>query len=316
VKFGYTLYCEGNGPKSLIEQAVLAEESGFDFLVISDHYHPWLDEQEHAGFAWSILGAVAQATSRIRLATMVTCPTFRYHPVIVAQAAATMGVISDGRFTLGLGAGENLNEHVVGRDWPPVAVRHAMLEEAIDVLNQLWQGEFVAHDGKYFRVYDAKVFDLPEQPVPLFVGASGRRSASVAARAGGLCVTKPDSDVVAHYLSAGGDAHAVWGQVVTAWASTEERGLDDAYRNFRFSLGGWKVQSELPNPVNFTAASANVKPADLRASIPAGPDVKRHVDGINEFADAGVTYLALAYPGDDFEGFFGFWRESLRPALA
>lgn len=315
MKFGYTLYCEGNGPKSLIDQAVMAEEAGFDFLVISDHYHPWLDEQEHAGFAWSILGAVAQATSHIQLATMVTCPIIRYHPVIVAQAAATVAVISDGRFTLGLGAGENLNEHVVGRDWPPVSVRHAMLEEAIEVIRGLWRGGYYAHEGKYYKVYDARVFDLPDEPIPLFVAASGARSAGLAARAGGLCITKPDVGIVDAYRNQKGASANVWGQVVLAWAPSEETGLEDAHHNFRFSLGGWKVQSELPNPVNFTAASAIVTPADLKDSIPAGPDVKRHLDGVTDYVNAGVKHLAVAYPGDDFEGFFRFWRSDLRPTL-
>ena len=316
MKYGYTLYCEGNSPRSLIEQATKAEDAGFDFLVISDHYHPWLNEQSHAGFAWSILGAVAQATSRIELATMVTCPIIRYHPVIVAQAAATVGVISEGRFTLGLGAGENLNEHVVGLDWPPVTIRHSMLNEAIDIIEGLWHGGYFVYEGEHYRVYDARVFDLPEAPIAMFVGASGARSAEIAVRAGGICVTSPDAKTVQSFTSAGGDATNVWGQIVTAWAPTKEAGLDDAYHNFRFSLGGWKVQSELPNPVNFTAASANVKPEDLAATIPAGPDLKRHLDGVAEFTDAGVERLALAYPGEDFDGFFRFWRDELRPSLA
>jgi G6PDH family F420-dependent oxidoreductase len=295
---------------------VMAEDAGFDFLVISDHYHPWLNEQRHAGFAWSILGAVAQATNRIELATMVTCPIVRYHPAIVAQAAATMGVISDGRFTLGLGAGENLNEHVVGRDWPPVVIRHAMLGEAIDIIQGLWRGGYFAYEGKHFKVYDAQVFDLPDEPIEMFVAASGARSAELAARGGGVCVTSPEATTVQHFTGAGGDSSRVWGQIVTAWAPTKEAGLEDAYHNFRFSVGGWKVQAELPNPVNFTAATSNIEPSDLDASIPAGPDLKRHLDGIAEYSNAGVQRLALAYPGQDFEGFFDFWRKELRPSLA
>jgi G6PDH family F420-dependent oxidoreductase len=313
--FGYTLYCEGNDPKSLITQAVMAEEAGFDFLVISDHYHPWLDEQTNAGFAWSILGAVAHATSRVQLATMVTCPIIRYHPAIIAQAAATVAVISDGRFTLGLGAGENLNEHVVGRDWPPVHVRHAMLAEAIDVIDGLWKGEYFAHEGKYFKVYDAKVFNLPEEPIKMFVGAGGRRAASIAARAGGICLTQPDATTIEAYRDLGGDLALVWGQVITAWAPTQHEGLEDAYRNFRFSLGGWRMQSELPNPTNFTAAAATVRLEDLSASIPAGPDVQAHLKSVNEFISGGITHLALAYPGEDFDGFFNFWKNELSPAL-
>jgi G6PDH family F420-dependent oxidoreductase len=316
VKYGYTLYSEGNGPLSLIEQAVQAEQAGFDFLVMSDHYHPWVNEQTHAGFAWSMLGAVAQATSRVELATMVTCPTIRYHPAIIAQAAATMGVLSHGRFTLGLGAGENLNEHVVGRDWPPVTVRHAMLKEAIEIIQGLWRGEYFAYHGEHFTVYDARVFDLPDRPVEIFVGASGGPSVDLALQGGGVCVTSPDPEVIATFTAGGGDPTHTWGQLVTAWAPTTDAGLDDAYLNFRTSPLGWKVMAELPNPTNFTAATASVRPEDLEKTIPAGPDVARHLKGIGEYRDAGVERLAVAYPGRDFDGFFRFWHDELRPNLA
>src|SRR3954452_7444852 len=169
--FGYTLYCEGNDPLSLVRQAVAAEEAGFDFLVISDHFHPWLPEQRHSGFAWSILGAVAQATSAIKLATMVTCPIIRYHPAIIAQAAATVAVLSDGRFTLGLGAGERLNEHVVGKGWPPVDVRHEMLREAVDIIRLLWQGGYQSFRGEHFQLEDARIFDLPDDPIEIAMAA-------------------------------------------------------------------------------------------------------------------------------------------------
>ena len=315
-RFGYTLYCEGNDPRSLVEQAVAAEEAGFDFLVISDHYHPWLTDQEHSGFAWSILGAVANATSRIKLATMVTCPIIRYHPAIVAQMAATVGVLSDGRFTLGLGAGERLNEHVVGRGWPPVDVRHEMLREAIGIIRKLWGGGYVSHRGPHFTVEDARVFDLPEQPIEIFVAASGGPSARLAAEAGdGICATEPDRELVESYLDAGGREDAVWGQVVLSWDATEEGGLETAHKQFRFAAGGWKVQSELPNPINFDAATSNVEPADLAEAIPAGPDASRHAEAADEFLAAGFRNLAVAYPGTDFRGFMRFWADEVRPAL-
>jgi G6PDH family F420-dependent oxidoreductase len=164
-RFGYTLYCEGNGPGDLVRQAVAAEQAGFEFAAISDHFHPWLPSQEHSPFAWSVLGAVAHATDRIELATMVTCPIMRYHPAIVAQMAATTAVLSVERFTLGLGAGERLNEHVVGAGWPPVDVRHEMLREAIVIMRRLWAGGYVTHRGDHFTVEDARVFDLPETPI-------------------------------------------------------------------------------------------------------------------------------------------------------
>ena len=206
-QFGYTLYCEGNEPRDLVRQAVLAEKAGFDFLVISDHYHPWLTNQSHAGFAWSILGAVAQATSRIKLATMVTCPIMRYHPAIVAQAAATVGVLSEGRFTLGLGAGERLNEHVVGQGWPSASVRQNMLRDAIAIIQRLWQGGYQSYEGKYFQLDDARVFDLPKKPIELFVAAGGETAARLAAETGGgVCMTEPDSAIIKAYTDNGGDA--------------------------------------------------------------------------------------------------------------
>jgi G6PDH family F420-dependent oxidoreductase len=315
-RFGYTLYCEGNDPRDLVEQAVAAEDAGFDFLVISDHYHPWLTDQEHAGFAWSILGAVAQATCRIDLATMVTCPIIRYHPAIVAQMAATVGVLSEGRFTLGLGAGERLNEHVVGRGWPPVDVRHEMLREAIEVIRKLWTGRYVSHRGPHFTVEDARVFDLPERPIPIFVPAGGEQSTRVAAEAGdGVCATEPDAEVVRGFVDAGGDPDAVWGQVVLSWDATEEGGLETAHRQFRFAAGGWKVQAELPNPINFDAATASIEPQDLAEAIPAGPDAGHHAEAVTQFLDAGYRNLAVAYPGTDHRGFMRFWADEVRPAL-
>jgi G6PDH family F420-dependent oxidoreductase len=316
-RYGYTLFCEGNDPRDLVRQAVAAEEAGFEFLVISDHYHPWLPEQSHSGFAWSILGAVAQATESIELATMVTCPIVRYHPAIVAQMAATTGVLSEGRFTLGLGAGERLNEHVVGRGWPPADLRHDMLREAVGIIRELWQGGYVTHRGPHFTVEDARVFDLPDQPIEMFLAASGGASARLAAEvADGVCATEPDQAVVADYVEAGGDDAAVWGQIVLAWNSDRQAGLEDAHRQFRFAAGGWKVQSELPNPVNFEAATRQVTPDSLAEAIPAGPDAEAHAGGIAAFDQAGFRHLAVAYPGEDWQGFMRFWTSQLAPALS
>jgi G6PDH family F420-dependent oxidoreductase len=316
-QFGYTLYCEGNDPKDLVRQAILAEEAGFDFLVISDHYHPWLTDQAHAGFAWSILGSVAQATERIHLATMVTCPIMRYHPAIIAQAAATVGVLSDGRFTLGLGAGERLNEHIVGEGWPSVHIRHKMLREAITIIQKLWQGGYQSFEGEYFKLDDARIFDLPEQSPEMFTAAGGPRAARLAADMHtGVCITEPKQDIIQAYLEATGVADNTWGQVVLSWDTSEEAGLNTAYRQFRFSAGGWKVQAELPNPINFDAATKTVQPQGLADSIPAGPDPQKHASAIRKYIEAGVRHLAVAYPGSDPEGFMKFWQEEMRPALA
>ena len=166
-RFGYTLMTEQTGPKRLVEYAVSAEDAGFDFEVCSDHYFPWLSSQGHAPYAWTVLGAVAHATNRVGLATYVTCPTMRYHPAVVAQKAATLQILADGRFTLGLGAGENLNEHVVGRGWPGIERRHDMLKEAIQIIRELFGGELVDWKGEHFDVSSARLWDLPDTPVPL-----------------------------------------------------------------------------------------------------------------------------------------------------
>jgi G6PDH family F420-dependent oxidoreductase len=315
-KYGYTLYCEGFDPRDLVKQAVAAEQAGFDFLVISDHFHPWLPEQEHSAFAWSVLGAVAQATSRIELATMVTCPIMRYHPAIIAQAAATIGVLSEGRFTLGLGAGERLNEHITGQGWPSASVRHQMLREAIEIIRLLWKGGYQSYQGEYFDLDDARVFDLPEQPLKLFVAASGQRSAELAAEyADGICNTEPVADTFKAFTDNGGDPDNVWGQIVSAFAPSEQEGLKLAHSSFRFSAGGWKVQAELPNPVNFAAATKQVTPESLGETLPAGPDAQKHADMLRKFLDAGVTRLAVAYPGTDLDGYMQFWQKELRPLL-
>jgi len=314
--YGYSLMCEAKAPRALVEEARKAEAAGFDFVTISDHIHPWLYSQQHSGFAWSILGSIVEATERIRLATMVTCPTFRYHPVIVAQAAATVAVLSEGRFVLGLGAGERLNEHVVGAAWPSIDERHERLAEAIDIITLLHGGGYASYHGDHYDAEDVRIFDLPDQPMEIFAAASGVRGAALAAEAGvGLCNTAPDPEPVAAFVSGGGDAAATWSQVGMAWAGSVEDGLAAAHEGARFMAPGWKVMAELPNPINFEAATRFVRPEDLSSSIPAGPDPERHVQAIRESHDAGYHNVAVMYPGDDLDGFMRFWSEEVRPRL-
>ncbi len=314
--YGYTLMGEGHGPRELVGNAVRAEEAGFDFAVLSDHYHPWLPSQEHSPFVWTVLGAVAQATSRMELATMVTCPTIRYHPAIVAQAAATVGVMSEGRFTLGLGSGERLNEHVVGQGWPSADDRQEMLREAIDVIRLLWSGEYVSHRGRYFTVEDARVFDLPPEPIDVFVAASGGQSAALAAQAGdGICAVEPLGELVEAYVGAGGRAEATWGQIPMSWHADEQQALERAHDQFRFGVPGWKVMAELPNPVNFAAATETVRPEDMADSVAYGPDPERHVEKIRAYVEAGYQHVAVVDIGEDPEGFLRFWSEEVRPGL-
>jgi G6PDH family F420-dependent oxidoreductase len=258
-----------------------------------------------------VLGAVAHATERMELATMVTCPIIRYHPAIIAQAAATVAVMSEDRFTLGLGAGERLNEHVVGAGWPPADVRHEMLAEAVDVMRLLWSGDYVSHRGRHFTVEDARIFDLPERAIEIFVAASGADSVALAAEsADGMCATEPDGDLVQAYLAAGGAQAATW-----SWHPDEAKGKDQALDQFRFGHPGWKVMAELPNPVNFAAATETVTADHMAEMIPCGPDPERHVEGIRQYAEAGFENIAAVQVGADQEGFLRFWQKEVVPRL-
>jgi G6PDH family F420-dependent oxidoreductase len=313
--FGYTLMGEEHDPRDLVAAGRRAEEVGFDFLVASDHYHPWVPQQEHSPYVWSVLGAVAATTEHVGLATFVTCPIMRYHPAVVAQKAATVGLLADGRFTLGLGAGELLNEHVVGQGWPPVDVRHEMLVEAIEVCRSLWRGGYQSFRGEYFTVEDARVFDLPDRPVPIAVAAGGPQAAQLAAEFGDQLISdRPAPEVVDAYRNAGGDG-PTWTQIAVCWGEDASKALQLARDRFRFSALGWKVMSELPNPVNFDAATETVAPEHLAGSIPAGPDADRYVDAVRTASDAGFDRVAFVQIGDDQEGWFRFWAEELARRL-
>ncbi len=315
MQIGYKLAAEAFGPQELIRQAVLAEAAGFDFVEISDHFHPWLDVQGHSPFAWTVLGAIAARTDRIELATGVTCPTVRYHPAIIAQAAATLALVSDGRFVLGVGSGERLNEHVVGRGFPAVRVRHEMLREALEIIRLLWEGGYRSYDGKHLQLEDARVFDLPEQPPLIAVAASGTASATLAAELGdGLFVTEPKPEVVGRYRAAGGTGPG-YAEAPVAWAPDERTAVAAVLEKSRWALTGWKVMSELPNPVNFDAASATVREDDVLGQFACGPDVERHVEVVTQFTDAGYDRIVLQNAGPDPDGFVDFFRSTLAPRL-
>jgi G6PDH family F420-dependent oxidoreductase len=314
-KFGYSLMCELHHPNDLLDQARRAEAAGFDFLTISDHFHPWLYSHKHSPYAWSVLGALAAQTSDIELVSLVTCPTVRYHPAIVAQKAATIAAMSGGRFRLGLGAGENLNEHVVGKLWPPAHVRHEMLEEAIDIIRTLLGGGYHSHDGKYFTVHDARIFTLPDEPPPVYVAASGSESVALAARAGdGMIATEPRSELIEAFDAQTRGSKPKYGQLAMSIDDDEARARRVAHERFRFSAPGWKVQSELPNPINFEAATALITEEQVAELVPCGPDPDRHLEAIGEWTDAGFDHLALAPVGDTGR-FFRAWESDLMPRL-
>ncbi|MDO3705253.1 TIGR03557 family F420-dependent LLM class oxidoreductase [Micromonospora sp. C28SCA-DRY-2] len=315
MQIGYKLAAEGYGPQEMIRQAVRAEQVGFDFVEMSDHFHPWLDVQGHSSFAWSVLGAIAARTTTLRLATGVTCPTVRYHPAIIAQAAATLALISDGRFTLGVGAGERLNEHVVGQGFPSVRGRHERLREALEIIRLLWQGGYQSYEGKHLQLEDARVFDLPDTPPVIAVAASGPDSAALAAELGdGLFATEPKGSIVEHYRSAGGQGPR-YAEVPLAWATDEGQAVQAVLQTSRWMVTGWKVMSELPNPVNFDAASSYVEERHVRELFAVGPDPEAHVQAVRPYLEAGFDHIVLQNAGPDPDGFLDFFAAELAGRL-
>ncbi|WP_406135053.1 TIGR03557 family F420-dependent LLM class oxidoreductase [Streptomyces sp. NBC_01089] len=312
MQIGYKLASEAYGPHELIRQAVQAERAGFDFVEISDHYHPWLDNQGHSPFAWTVLGAIAARTERIGLATGVTCPTVRYHPAVIAQAAATLALVSDGRFTLGVGSGERLNEHVTGRGFPnSVPERHALLREALDIIRLLWQGGYRSYEGRHLRLDDARVFDLPERLPPIAVAAGGPLAARIAAELGdGLFATQPDGDLVRAYGKAGGSGPR-YAEVPLAWAPDAHTAAQAALDTSRWAVTGWKVMSELPNPANFAAATTTVRHEDILELFACGPDPARCLEVAQPFVNAGFDRLVMQNAGPDPDGFIEFYRAEL-----
>jgi G6PDH family F420-dependent oxidoreductase len=311
--FGYTMMTEQSRPDQLIRDIALAEQAGFDFSVTSDHYQPWLESQGHSGYAWSILGAAAQATERIGLMTYVTCPTLRYHPAVVAQKAATVQILSGNRFRLGLGAGENLNEHVVGQRWPAVGARHEMLGEAVDVIAGLFDatdGSTFNYRGKHYDVEQAKLWDLPDERVPIGLAVSGRDSCELAGRkADVLVAVEPKRELIEMFEEAGGAGKPKVGQIALAYDADRDSAIERAHDQFRWFGLGWKVNADLPNPESFEAATQFVTPDQVAEALGCGPDVEEHVEKIRPFIDAGFTEVALVQIGGDQQAEFIEWAE-------
>lgn len=317
--FGYTLMTEQAGPAALVDHAVRAEKVGFDFEVMSDHYSPWLAAQGHAPYAWSVLGAVAHATSRVGLMTYVTCPTVRYHPAVVAQKAATVQLLAEGRFTLGLGSGENLNEHVVGTGWPAVQDRQAMLREAIEIIRELHTGELTDYRGEYFQVDSARIWDLPEGGVEIGVAAGGSRAIeTLAPLADHLIATEPDGELVTSWNGVDGApkvgqrARAV-GQIPICWDPSREKAVERAHEQFRWFAGGWSVNADLPTTAGFAGATQFVRPEDVADNIPCGPDLDAVVEAVRPFWENGFTDVALVQIGGDTQE--AFLAEVAQPLL-
>jgi G6PDH family F420-dependent oxidoreductase len=316
-ELGYAMSSEEHAPKDLVRHAARAEEVGFTFALISDHFHPWVSAQGQAPFVWSVLGGIAQATSRLRLGTGVTCPTIRTHPAIIAQATATVAAMMPGRFFLGVGTGENLNEHITGERWPPFEIRAAMLEEAVEVMRALWQGDVVSHWGEFYTVEDAKLFTLPEQPTEVYVGAGGPKAAEMAGRIGdGLISTSPDAKLVERFAQAGGAGRPRLGKFTVCWAPTQAAAKETVHKMWPTSALGGELNQELRTVAHFEQATKDASADEIAKAFVLGSNPEGHIRGIQEFVDAGFDYVYVHQIGPDQEGFFRFYEREVLPHFA
>ncbi len=316
VQIGYALSSEEHAPNDLVRYARQAEEARFPFALISDHFHPWVPRQGHSPFVWSVIGGIAQVTQRLRLGTGVTCPTMRIHPAIIAQAAATAAAMMPGRFFLGVGSGERLNEHILGDHWPEPSVRLEMLAEAIHIIRLLWQGKTTSHRGEYFEVEQARIYTLPEQLPPILVAAGGARAAALAGRLGdGLITTSPQAELVKEFEAAGGRGKPKFGQIAVCWAPDEAQARRTALEWWPTAALKGPLGTELALPEHFQAAAAMATEEEIAKSVACGPDPQRHIEEIQKFAEAGFDYVYVHQIGPDQEGFFRFYRDEILPAF-
>lgn len=317
VQIGYWMSSEEHSPDALVRHAIRAEELGFEIAMVSDHFHPWLPQQGNSPFVWSVLGAVAHATERLRIGTGVTAPMLRMHPALVAHAAATVAAMMPGRFLLGVGTGERLNEHVVGRHWPPPDARRDMLEEAVEVIRALWTGEKVTYHGKHVTVETARLYTRPEEPPPILVAGSSKVSAELAGRIGdGFVGTAPDRETVDAFERAGGRGKPRHGQVTVCWAEDEEAARRTAHHWWANTAIGGGAKTDLAEPEDFAALADNVRVEDIAESIPCGPDPQPCLDAVARYVEAGYDHVYVHQVGPDQEGFFRFWQDELSPRLA
>jgi len=313
MRIGCFLSSEEFSPVALVDQARRADRAGFHGLWISDHYHPWNEAQGHSGFVWSTIGALSQATD-LPITTGVTCPTVRLHPAIVAQAAATSGVLLDGHFNLGVGTGEALNEHVLGDRWPEIDVRLEMLEEAVEVMRTLWQGGQRSHRGRHYTVENARIYDLPDEPPPVLVSGFGPKAIKLAADIGdGYCTTSPDKEAIDLYRSEGGTGPVHAGTKVCFMAD-EDEARATAHRIWPNEALPGELAQVLPTPAHFEQACELVEPEML--VTPVGPDLEKHVESLREYEQAGVDELFVQQIGPDQDAFFDTWAPAVLPLFA
>ncbi|SEG95655.1 F420-dependent oxidoreductase, G6PDH family [Actinacidiphila yanglinensis] len=313
--YGYFLSSEEFTPGELLEQARMAEQAGFEALAISDHFHPWNDEQGQGSFVWSVIGALSQVTS-LPVTTLVTCPTIRLHPAINAQAAATAAVLTGGRFRFGIGSGEALNEHVLGDAWPEAAERMEMLEEAVQVIRKLSTGERVTHHGGHYTVQNARLYTVPEQPVPLYVSGFGPQAAALAGRIGdGFVTMAPDTELVEQFRRAGGGTKPVIGGVKVCWDTDRARAVRTVHRLWPNEQLPGELPQILPTPEHFQQASSLVTEEMIADAVTCGDDPDDHVHTARAYAEAGFDEVYVNQIGPDQKEFFDFYRTEVLPRL-
>jgi G6PDH family F420-dependent oxidoreductase len=315
-RIGYFLSCEEYGPAELVEQAIAAEQAGFDALWISDHYHPWNDEQGQSPFVWSVIGAIAQATS-LPVTTAVSCPIMRIHPAVIAQAAATVASMLEGRFIFGVGSGEALNEHITGRPWPGLDIRLEMLEEAVQLIRDLWTGKVITHYGRHYTADTARIYTRPQQPPPIYVSGFGPKAASLAGRIGdGFITTSPDLEAIAVFREAGGTGKPMQAGYKVCWSTDDQAAVRTAHRLWANSGLPGELSQVLSSPTHFEQASQIVTEQMTRESIAYGDNAERHLAAFRPFAEAGfddiyVSQMGGSQPATAAAGFFSFYRELL-----
>jgi coenzyme F420-dependent glucose-6-phosphate dehydrogenase len=316
VELGYSLSAEEHPPLALVDHARRAEQAGFTFALVSDHFHPWIDRQGHSAFVWNVVGGIAVSTNELELGTGVTCPLIRMHPALVAQAAATAAAMMPGRFFLGVGTGENLNEHVLGDHWPPAAKRRSMLEEAVRLMHELWEGELTSFEGEHYRVENARIYTLPEEPISILVAASGTKAADLAGRIGdGLISTAPEPELVEAFEDAGGSGPKI-GQLTVCWAESEEEARKTAHEIWPNAALTGPLGQELALPSHFEAAVEMVDEEEVAKSVVCGPDESRHLEAIEAFVTAGFDRVYVHQVGPDQLGFMDFYEREIMPAAA
>jgi G6PDH family F420-dependent oxidoreductase len=313
---GYAISSEEHRPSDIVRHARAAEDAGFPYALISDHFHPWTDSQGQSPFVWAVIGGIANATSQLTLGTGVTCPTIRIHPAIIAQAAATAGAMMEGRFFLGVGSGENLNEHILGDRWPETPVRLAMLEEAVAVIRQLWEGGDQSHHGEYYTVENARIYTLPEQPVPIHIAAAGETAARLAGRIGdGLITTKPDPSVLETFSQSGGGGKPNYLQMTVCYAEDEAKARKRALELWPNAGIPGELSQELPMPAHFEQATKLVTEDTIAESIVCGPDPEKHLEKIRESIAAGFENIYVHHIGHDQEAFLQFYAREVLPRV-